>query len=358
MLMLINCSHCQTPLQLPPGVKSIRCALCHAVTHVADPRSVVPSHSPASSQSFRPSAITIWSTTGPPPSVHGRKRAVICGISYRFSRHELKGCINDAKCMKYLLINKFRFPESSIIMLTEEETDPNKIPTKHNIRMALFWLVQGCQPGDSLVFHYSGHGSQQRNYNGDEADGYDETLCPLDFETQGMIVDDEINATIVRPLPHGAKLHAIIDACHSGTVLDLPYLCRMDRNGQYWWEDHRPPSGVWKGTHGGEAISFSGCDDHQTSADTSALSKITSTGAMTFCFIQAIERGHGATYGSILNSMRTTIRSTGDATGGGPVTSLITMLLTGGSLSSGGLRQEPQLTAGDMFDVYAKPFSL
>lgn len=43
------------------------------------------------------------------------------------------------------------------------------------------------------------------------------------------------------------------------------------RNGQYWWEDHRPPSGVWKGTHGGEAISFSGCDDHQTSADTSVI---------------------------------------------------------------------------------------
>lgn len=95
--------------------------------------------------------------------------------------------------------------------------------------MALYWLVQGCQPGDSLLFHYSGHGSRQRNYNGDEVDGYDETLCPLDFETQGMIVDDEINATIVRPLPPGVKLHAIIDACHSGTVLDLPFLCRMNR---------------------------------------------------------------------------------------------------------------------------------
>ena len=95
--------------------------------------------------------------------------------------------------------------------------------------MALYWLVQGCQPGDSLLFHYSGHGSRQRNYNGDEVDGYDETLCPLDFETQGMIVDDEINATIVRPLPHGVKLHAIIDACHSGTILDLPFLCRMSR---------------------------------------------------------------------------------------------------------------------------------
>ena len=41
------------------------------------------------------------------------------------------------------------------------------------------------------------------------------------------------------------------------------------RSGQYMWEDHRPRSGVWKGTSGGEAISFSGCDDNETSADTS-----------------------------------------------------------------------------------------
>ncbi|KAL9277348.1 hypothetical protein ACSQ67_025101 [Phaseolus vulgaris] len=263
--------------------------------------------------------------------------------------------------MKYLLINKFNFPESSIIMLTEEE-DPHgpKFPSKHNIRMAMYWLAQGCQPGDSLVFHYSGHGSQQRNYSGDEADGYDETLCPLDFETQGMIVDDEINAALVRPIPHGAKLHALIDSCHSGTVLDLPFLCRMKRTGQYAWEDHRPRSGVWKGSNGGEVICFSGCDDNQTSADTSALSKITSTGAMTFCFIQALEGGHGATYGSILTAMRNAIRNVGSGGGGGGdvVTSLITMLVSGGSVSAGGLRQEPQLTACEAFDVYRKPFSL
>ena len=128
---------------------------------------------------------------------------MICKISYKFSRHELKGCINDAKCMEHILIHKFCFPEASIIMLTEEACDPHKIPTKHNLRMALFWLVQGCQPGDSLLFHYSGHGSRQRNYTREEVDGYDETLCPLDFETHGMIVDDEINAAIVKPLPRG-----------------------------------------------------------------------------------------------------------------------------------------------------------
>lgn len=43
----------------------------------------------------------------------------------------------------------------------------------------------------------------------------------------------------------------------------------MTRSGHYVWEDHRPRSGVWKGTSGGEVISFSGCDDDQTSADTS-----------------------------------------------------------------------------------------
>lgn len=60
---------------------------------------------------------------------------------------------------------------------------------------------------------------------------------------------------------------------------------------------------------------------------------------MTFAFIQAIEKGQGATYGSILNAMRSTIRKTGDelAAGGGAVTALLTMLLTGGS--STGLRQ-------------------
>lgn len=68
---------------------------------------------------------------------------------------------------------------------------------------------------------------------------------------------------------------------------------------------------------------------------------------MTFCFIQAIERGHGATYGSILNAMRTAIRNAGDdggIAGGGVVTSLLSMLLSGGSVGIGGLRQVHILT--------------
>ena len=51
----------------------------------------------------------------------------------------------------------------------------------------------------------------------DEPDGMDEVLVPLDFRTQGIILDDDINRILVHALPAGVKLHAIIDACHSGT---------------------------------------------------------------------------------------------------------------------------------------------
>jgi LSD1 subclass zinc finger protein len=357
MSMLVQCGGCRTQLVLPPGAQSIQCAICRHVTPIAYGRAAPALSAPQVNNPYG-SGLQHPQYTPTPPNAHGQKKAVLVGINYKFSRHQLKGCINDSNCMRHLLTTKFNFPAASILTLTEDQTNPLMKPTRYNMHMAMVWLVQGCQAGDSLVFHFSGHGSQQRDYSGEELDGMNETLCPVDFETAGMITDDEINNTIVRPIPHGVRLHAIIDACHSGTVLDLPWLCKFNRYGQFTWEDHRPRSGVWKGTSGGVAYSFSGCDDHQTSADTSALSRVTSTGAMTFCFIQAIERGHAQTYGSLLCAMRDAIRTTNvnSGMGAGPVTSLLEMLVQGGS-TTGGLTQEPQLTAADMFDINS-PFHL
>jgi len=78
--------------------------------------------------------------------------------------------------------------------------------------------------GDSLVFYFSGHGVRQFDFDSDESDGFDETICPVDFVEVGTIRDDEIKSAIVRPLKKGVTLNAIVDACHSGTVLDLPYV--------------------------------------------------------------------------------------------------------------------------------------
>ena len=59
----------------------------------------------------------------------------------------------------------------------------------------------------------------------------------------GQIVDDELNAVLVNPLGPGVRLHAVIDACHSGSVLDLEYRAEF-RNGAPVWtnEFSRRPS--------------------------------------------------------------------------------------------------------------------
>ncbi|KAM7478978.1 hypothetical protein LguiA_027191 [Lonicera macranthoides] len=239
--------------------------------------------------------------------VYGRKRAVLCGVSYRNTAHSLDGSVDDVESMKRLLIDRMGFPDQSVLVLTEAETHPLQVPTADNIQRAFRWLIQGCQSGDSLVFYYTGHASRVPDDDNDEFDNYDEALCPVDYKTAGKILDDEINATIVRPLPRGAKLHAIIDTCYSGTILDLYFMCRMNSEGKYYWEDHQIPSGgTYKGTNGGIAICISACDDHQHSGNTTAFTG-KATGALTHSFIEAVQNEPTLTYGRLLNRMRTTI---------------------------------------------------
>jgi hypothetical protein len=83
------------------------------------------------------------------------------------------------------------------------------------------WLVDQTGPGGEVVFYYSGHGYQQEDQNGDEADGYDETLVPNDTTVQDgrvlhMITDDEIEAILVKLADRSTRI--VIDSCHSGTM--------------------------------------------------------------------------------------------------------------------------------------------
>ena len=41
----------------------------------------------------------------------------------------------------------------------------------------------------------SGHGSQSTDYDGDEVDGSDETICPVDYKV--LIVDNIVNEQCV-----------------------------------------------------------------------------------------------------------------------------------------------------------------
>nr|GMD92823.1 metacaspase-3-like [Ipomoea batatas] len=255
---------------------SFRCPACQAVMHLRPPE---------------PRRWAAPPVQPPPLSVHGRRRAVLCGVSYRNHKKSLAGSVNDVVAMRNLLVKRLGFPYASVVVLTEDERDPQgESQRRRTSETPMRWLLYGSQPGDSLLFYYFGHGSQIRELTRNEMDGHDEALCPLDFETEGKkILDDEINETIVRPLPPGAVLHAII-----GHLL---------QEGYYSWEDQRMPYGPYKGTQGGLAISISACDDHQNSLGTSALTGI-STGALTYSFVQILMREPRLTYGQLLIALR------------------------------------------------------
>jgi hypothetical protein len=73
--------------------------------------------------------------------------------------------------------------------------DPMLEPTRDNILRWMKWLIADCRAGDSLFISFSGHGSQVKDERGQERDGMNETLCPVDFTVAGMIVDDEVRKT-------------------------------------------------------------------------------------------------------------------------------------------------------------------
>ncbi|KAK6916130.1 hypothetical protein RJ641_018991 [Dillenia turbinata] len=275
-----------------------------------------------------------------------KKRALLCGVSYKNKRkYRLKGAVNDVKSMKDFLIES-DFPVNSIRILTEEPGSELS-PTRKNILDALNWLVAGSQSGDSLLFYFSGHGLRQPDFNNDEVDGFDETICPVDFRTEGMIIDNDLNRKIVRPLKPGVTLHAIIDACHSGTVLDLPFVYSLEKDR---WVDNSPPSKVEKGTSGGLAICFSACTDDQLAADTNAFEGKAMKGALTHTLINTIRRKKQVTYHGLLTSICTDIE---EATKAG---CLQGRLLT--NLCGPRFKQVPQLSASHEFDVHSKVFKL
>ncbi|RXK41046.1 metacaspase-1 [Tremella mesenterica] len=279
----------------------------------------------------------------------GRRKALCIGINYIGTSQELRGCINDARNVQRFIMQNFGYKADDIVMLTDDAANPRQIPTRANMIQAMQWLVNGAQPNDALFFHYSGHGGQTKDLDGDEDDGYDEVIYPLDYKQSGQIVDDEYSwlmrhALMVRPLPAGCRLTAIFDSCHSGSCLDLPYIYSTEGKikepnllaeaGQGLLSASvnylRGDSGaLLKGLMGigktvlsnnsgaadktkqtrtspADVIMWSGCKDSQTSADTQEAGK--ATGAMSFAFIAALTKVPQQSYLQLLNSIRDELR--------------------------------------------------
>ncbi|KAJ7883111.1 peptidase C14, caspase domain-containing protein, partial [Mycena leptocephala] len=114
------------------------------------------------------------------------------GINYRGQSHELRGCINDAKHIFRFLVRYAGYRPEDIVVLTDDSPYARAQPTRQNMIDAMHCLVKGTQPHDALFFHcksHSGHGGQTPDFDGDEVDGYDDVIFPLDFQHVGHILD-------------------------------------------------------------------------------------------------------------------------------------------------------------------------
>jgi len=162
-----------------------------------------------------------------PDDFSGTKRAVLIGINYVGQQGELSGCHNDVLNITDYIKNVHGFRDSNMTVLMDDGTHQD--PTKANIMAAYTAIAADSQPGDVVFLHYSGHGGKLRDDDrGEEDDGYDETLVPLDYEQAGQIRDDDLLRDLVLRFNKGVFVTSIMDCCHSGTVLDLPYNFKAD----------------------------------------------------------------------------------------------------------------------------------
>ena len=214
------------------------------------------------------------------------KKALLVGINrYPDPGNELKGCVNDVRQMAETLKNRYGFPgDGNMRILTDARA------TTKAILDGLAWLAAGASPGDSLVFHYSGHGSQVPDKHGDETtDRLDEILCPYDLDWDHPLTDDDLAAACAN-IPQGALLTVILDCCHSGTGLRefTPdrhrFLPHPEAHENGLGHGRRPWMAKCRGRHGSpgfgrlgrrfgvsvtrtNAVLIAACRDDQTSAD-------------------------------------------------------------------------------------------
>jgi len=226
------------------------------------------------------------------------KRALLVGINYRGTSSELSGCINDVTNVK-----KYRstqgYSESKIVMLTD---DTDEKPTRANILGELMALITSSS--SHLYFHYSGHGGSIRDRSGDEKDGRDECIFPIDSNRGRIILDDEWRA-MLRHLRKDQRLLTVLDCCHSGTGMDLAYNLyqQFAGHGLRLVKDSSYP------TTRGKVIMLSGCLDPQTSAD--AFEEGQAQGALTYALLKTLRHNKKITYEQLILKVRKLLKKKG-----------------------------------------------
>ncbi len=153
-----------------------------------------------------------------------RKRAFLVGISHYdtaltgYQWNNING-VEDVNLLSPILKNQ-GFTVSALI---------DKQATYQNITDQLSSFVNKTKKGDIVYLHFSTHGQPVEDINGDEEDGWDEAIVPIDayklyrkgvYEGKNHLLDDQLNAIVKKlrtKIGYSGILYVVIDACHAGT---------------------------------------------------------------------------------------------------------------------------------------------
>jgi hypothetical protein len=151
--------------------------------------------------------------------------ALLVGIN-AYPRFPLRGCINDILDVSALLKSSYGFSPDEIETLTDAAA------TVGAITAALRNMVDRAKPGDRMLFHYSGHGTQMVQ-DGAVVDA----ICPVDcdFTSSDNLTAPKLEA-ILSATPAEATLTCVADSCYSGG------LAAIKAGGRLWRYFPPPPA--------------------------------------------------------------------------------------------------------------------
>lgn len=246
------------------------------------------------------------------------QRAILVGCNYTGTDSALEGCWNDVQRMFDILCSIYGYSADAIIRMTDDlgATDP-RYPTRANILAQFSAAIASLQPGDTLVLHYSGHGTTERTKYSKSIlnPGVDDVIVPTDvisasgYHEENEILDTEL-WTLASQAPAGCMVFAVIDACHSGTVFNLPYQMRLDARSPGGGKQYTIRKVEQNPDTTATVICLAGCKDDQTSLD-GVDDKNQPSGALTFAFCSFVlkhARTH-VTYNNMLAEVRREIQT-------------------------------------------------
>ncbi|KAG8903276.1 hypothetical protein FRB99_003543 [Tulasnella sp. 403] len=222
------------------------------------------------------------------PSQPNRK-ALLISIEYKDcgadgGPSELPFARRDAEYWKEVITRRCGYQGANVVLMSDSAANPLHRPTYENIQREMRTLVHGLQAGDRRFFFFAGHamqfptrdnGASQGTASGSlprrrntEFDGMDESIITISKNAAGeyrTIKDNHIKEWMVDPLVPGSILTAVVDTCHSGTILDLPYRARLKRR-KVVFEDARPDVDDLPQCRG-TVICVSACEDGQKATE-------------------------------------------------------------------------------------------